>query len=42
MVRMPIATRKHRSDQRATYLMTNMVAQAPANNQGPWADLKLI
>ncbi|HYE84803.1 MAG TPA: DNA/RNA non-specific endonuclease, partial [Vicinamibacterales bacterium] len=24
----------------ATYLMTNMVAQAPGNNQGPWADLE--
>jgi DNA/RNA endonuclease G (NUC1) len=24
----------------ATYLMTNMVAQAPGNNQGPWAALE--
>jgi hypothetical protein len=24
----------------ATFLMTNMVAQAPGNNQGPWADLE--
>jgi endonuclease G len=24
----------------ATFLMTNMVAQAPANNQGPWAALE--
>lgn len=24
----------------ATYLMTNMVAQSPDNNQGPWADLE--
>jgi DNA/RNA endonuclease G (NUC1) len=24
----------------ATYLMSNMVAQAPDNNQGPWADLE--
>ena len=24
----------------ATFLMSNMVAQAPANNQGPWADLE--
>ncbi|HEX6162128.1 MAG TPA: DNA/RNA non-specific endonuclease, partial [Vicinamibacterales bacterium] len=24
----------------ATYLMTNMLAQAPGNNQGPWADLE--
>ena len=24
----------------ATYLMTNMIAQAPGNNQGPWADLE--
>jgi endonuclease G, mitochondrial len=24
----------------ATYLMTNMVAQAPDNNQGPWADFE--
>ena len=24
----------------ATYLMTNIVAQAPGNNQGPWADLE--
>jgi endonuclease G len=24
----------------ATFLMSNMVAQAPGNNQGPWADLE--
>ena len=24
----------------ATFLMSNMVAQAPDNNQGPWADLE--
>jgi DNA/RNA endonuclease G (NUC1) len=24
----------------ATYLMTNMLAQAPGNNQGPWADME--
>ena len=24
----------------ATFLMTNMIAQAPGNNQGPWADLE--
>jgi DNA/RNA endonuclease G (NUC1) len=24
----------------ATYLMTNMVAQAPGNNQGPWAEFE--
>lgn len=25
----------------ATYLMTNMIAQAPGNNQGPWADMEI-
>jgi DNA/RNA endonuclease G (NUC1) len=24
----------------ATFLMTNMIAQAPGNNQGPWADME--
>ena len=24
----------------ATFLMSNMVAQAPDNNQGPWAELE--
>ena len=24
----------------ATFLMSNMVAQAPDNNQGPWADFE--
>jgi DNA/RNA endonuclease G (NUC1) len=27
-------------DNQATFLMSNMVAQAPNNNQGPWADLE--
>jgi DNA/RNA endonuclease G (NUC1) len=27
-------------DNSATFLMTNMVPQAPDNNQGPWADLE--
>ena len=27
-------------DNQATFLMTNMVAQAPDNNQGPWNDLE--
>jgi endonuclease G len=28
------------TDNRATFLMTNMVPQASGNNQGPWADLE--
>jgi endonuclease G len=28
------------SDNSATFLMTNMIPQLPANNQGPWADLE--
>lgn len=28
------------ADNSATFLMTNMLPQAPANNQGPWADLE--
>ncbi len=28
------------TDNSETFLMTNMVAQAPDNNQGPWADLE--
>lgn len=28
------------SDNSETFLMTNMIAQAPDNNQGPWADLE--
>lgn len=27
-------------DNSATFLMTNMTPQAPANNQGPWADME--
>src|ERR1700741_1444624 len=27
-------------DNQATFLMSNMVAQAPDNNQGPWADFE--
>jgi len=39
----PNADRDHQDRipvNQATYLMTNMVAQAPDNNQGPWADLE--
>ena len=28
------------ADNSATFLMTNMIPQLPANNQGPWADLE--
>lgn len=28
------------ADNSETFLMTNMIAQAPDNNQGPWADLE--
>ncbi|MEP6635386.1 MAG: DNA/RNA non-specific endonuclease [Acidobacteriota bacterium] len=28
------------ADNSATFFMTNMMPQAPANNQGPWADLE--
>jgi endonuclease G len=28
------------ADNSATFLMTNMIPQAPDNNQGPWADLE--
>ena len=28
------------TDNSATFLMTNMIPQAPDNNQGPWADLE--
>lgn len=28
-------------DNSATFLMTNMIPQAPANNQGPWNDLEV-
>lgn len=29
-----------KADNSATFLMTNIIPQAPANNQGPWADLE--
>ncbi|MBL7995359.1 DNA/RNA non-specific endonuclease [bacterium] len=29
-----------RTDNSETFLMSNMIAQAPDNNQGPWADLE--
>ena len=28
------------ADNSATFLMTNMIAQGPGNNQGPWAALE--
>ena len=28
------------ADNQATFLMSNMVAQSPNNNQGPWGDLE--
>lgn len=31
---------KNKTDNSATFLMTNMVPQAPDNNQGPWANLE--
>lgn len=39
----PNADRDHETSipiNQATFLMSNMVAQAPDNNQGPWADLE--
>jgi endonuclease G, mitochondrial len=39
----PNADRDHQDRipvNQATYLMTNMLAQSPDNNQGPWADLE--
>jgi endonuclease G, mitochondrial len=38
----PSADRDHSvADQSATYLMTNIVPQAPDNNQGPWAEFEI-
>jgi endonuclease G len=31
---------KNQADNSATFLLTNIIPQAPDNNQGPWADLE--